>query len=154
MQTTNFQAVSGHVNEFVEGLKVAIVTSMAAAAEGIRLESEVARVMQRMNCFHAVLEGIDAQKQAIEKALTKAVSRPQQQSLRLQLAMLDEQTIAVLRRSGIDERAARQSVAQITDQSQADDDQVESAVPSASHHSRRQRRNRGQFAKGRTNNPF
>jgi hypothetical protein len=154
MQTTNFQAVSGHVNEFVEGLKVAIVTSMAAAAEGIRLESEVARVMQRMNCFRAVLEGIDAQKQAIEKALAKAVSRPQQQSLRLQLAMLDEQTIAVLRRSGVDESAARKSVARLTDQSQDGGSELESAAPSATHHSRRQRRNRGRFAKDRTKAPF
>ncbi len=106
--------VGQHVNEFVNGLKSAIVTSMAAAAEGVRLEAEVARVVQRMQAFHSVLEAIDAQKRALVGALSQAKSEAQRQSLRFQLGLLDEQTVSVLCRSGVDERAARQSVARLT----------------------------------------
>lgn len=118
MQTTHTETVGQHVNEFVNGLKSAIVTSMAAAAEGVRLEAEVARITQRMQAFHSVLEAIDAQKQALSKALSKAESEAQRQSLRFQLGLLDEQTVSVLCRSGVEEQAARQSVARLADDSE------------------------------------
>lgn len=130
------QTIGGHVNVFVDELKAAILNSMAAAAESIRLESEVARVMTRMEAFHVVLAGIDSQKQAVQVALESASSEAQRQSLRLQIQLLDQQTIAVLTRSGLPEEAARQSVATIGSKSDKRD-----------HHSQRQVRDEsGQFA--------
>lgn len=109
--TNSIQTLGAQVNVFIDELKAAILSSMAAAAEGIRLEAEVARVMTRMEAFHAVLAGIDAQKHVVEKALDTARSPAQQQSLRLQLQLLDQQTVAVLVRSGLSEETARQSIA-------------------------------------------
>lgn len=139
-QQQTFQAVGGHVAVFVDELKQAIASAMATAAEGIRLESEVARVQQRMEAFHSVLQGIDAQKQAVTEALEAAESEAQKQSLRLQLSLLDRQTVAVLTRSGVPEGLAEKSVAQLENGSSR-------RAASNGHHSRRQRRNhKGQFA--------
>ncbi|QGJ71788.1 Hypothetical protein PBC10988_34970 [Planctomycetales bacterium 10988] len=100
-EPSHAQAVSHQVTAFIEGLKEAIVVSMAAAAEGIRLESEVARVMQRMGAYHAVLEGIESQKQALRELLKQNRSAAEKERLRFQLKLLDQQTIAVLTRSGL-----------------------------------------------------
>jgi hypothetical protein len=110
MQNNHVQTVSTHVGVFVDELKNAIVTSMAAAAEGIRLESDVARVLQRMEAFHAVLEGIDAQKATVRTALEQAESNAQRASLCFQLTLLDQQAIAVLTRSGVDPVVANQAI--------------------------------------------
>ncbi|QGJ71770.1 Hypothetical protein PBC10988_34790 [Planctomycetales bacterium 10988] len=104
------QAVSHQVNAFIDGLKEAIVVSMAAAAEGIRLESEVARMMQRMGAYHAVLEGIESQKQALRQQIKQRRSKAEKESLRFQIKLLDQQTIAVLTRSGLPAEVAKQTV--------------------------------------------
>ncbi|QGJ71796.1 Hypothetical protein PBC10988_35050 [Planctomycetales bacterium 10988] len=109
-EPSHAQAVSHQVTAFIEGLKEAIVVSMAAAAEGIRLESEVARVMQRMSAYHAVLEGIESQKQALRELLNQNRSAAEKESLRFQLKLLDQQTIAVLTRSGLPAEVAEQTV--------------------------------------------
>ncbi|QGJ68650.1 Hypothetical protein PBC10988_3110 [Planctomycetales bacterium 10988] len=109
-EPSHAQAVSHQVTAFIEGLKEAIVVSMAAAAEGIRLESEVARVMQRMGAYHAVLEGIESQKQALRDLLKQNRSAAEKESLRFQLKLLDQQTIAVLTRSGLPAEVAKQTV--------------------------------------------
>ncbi|QGJ68825.1 Hypothetical protein PBC10988_4880 [Planctomycetales bacterium 10988] len=107
---THTQAVSHQVNAFIDGLKEAIVVSMATAAEGIRLESEVARVMQRMGAYHAVLEGIESQKQTLRQQLKQRRSKAEKESLRFQIKLLDQQTIAVLTRSGLPAEVAKQTV--------------------------------------------
>ncbi|QGJ68699.1 Hypothetical protein PBC10988_3600 [Planctomycetales bacterium 10988] len=110
IESTHTQNVSHQVNAFIDGLKEAIVVSMAAAAEGIRLESEVARVMQRMGAYHAVLEGIESQKQALRDLLKQNRSAAEKESLRFQIKLLDQQTIAVLTRSGLSTEVAEQTV--------------------------------------------
>lgn len=95
------QAVSRHVQEFIDGLKQAIVTSIATAAEGIRLEGEVARVTQRMNAFHSVLQAIETQKEALRLAIDDVRSAAERQSLEFQIHLLDQQSIAVLHQSGV-----------------------------------------------------
>jgi hypothetical protein len=110
--------VSEQVGGFIDSLKDAIASSMKTAAKGIRIEAEVARVTQRMQAFHTILQSIDAQKESVRQLIDKADSEAQRQSLRFQLRLLDEQSVGVLVRSGLDANVARQSIDVVDDDQQ------------------------------------
>lgn len=109
--TNDMRELTERAGRLIDSIAGAILSTAEAASEKIALAAEVARIQTRMAALSAVLEGIQAHREAVQESLDAAPSEPLRELYRRQLAALAAQEVSVLERCGVPGTVAAVAVA-------------------------------------------
>lgn len=104
-------ALTGRAERLIDAIAGAMLATAEAAAERVELAGKVAMIQQRMAAFAAVLEGVGAQKAALEARAAALPPGALRSLLERQVEALTGQELAVLERAGVPAPAAQSALA-------------------------------------------